>query len=219
MTTDPLSALTVFGVPVLSFIAAGAGAYLGSYLKKKGENLATKEDFNELKEQTRQLTQTTKETEAKIADRIWNKQRQWEMKRDVISDIMKRVGVLNKALNELYITCGPHSQANDEERTNCYDRWFKERLDLDEERSSAKILCGMRFTAALSSYLLQMIFVAEAARNSDQLTYFEKNDVLKADFWKLSAAARGELEFEIEDVTLQSVGSSAAPAPGSQTPE
>jgi hypothetical protein len=96
---------------------------------------------------------------------------------------------------------------------NCYDRWFKERLDLDEQRSTVKTLCGMRFTAALTRYLLQMIFVAEAARNSDQVAYFEKDDVLKKDFWKLSAAARGELEFEIEDVTLRSSESSAAPTP------
>ena len=31
-----------------SIICAGGGAFLGSYFKKKGENLATKEDFNAL---------------------------------------------------------------------------------------------------------------------------------------------------------------------------
>ena len=32
-------------LPLLILIAAGVGAFFGSYLKKKGENLATKEDI------------------------------------------------------------------------------------------------------------------------------------------------------------------------------
>jgi hypothetical protein len=45
---------------LVTLICAAAGAYLGSYLKKKGENLATKEDIAE-------LTRATKEIEAKIS--------------------------------------------------------------------------------------------------------------------------------------------------------
>jgi hypothetical protein len=37
---------------LLAALASGFGGFLGSYLKKKGENLATKEDFQELKDQT-----------------------------------------------------------------------------------------------------------------------------------------------------------------------
>ena len=35
-------------LPILILIAAGVGAFLGSYLKKKGENLATKEDIGRI---------------------------------------------------------------------------------------------------------------------------------------------------------------------------
>jgi hypothetical protein len=38
-------------IPGWSFLCAGVGAYIGSYLKKKGENLATHEDLNLLVEQ------------------------------------------------------------------------------------------------------------------------------------------------------------------------
>jgi hypothetical protein len=65
-----------------SLAAAFGGSFLGAYLKKKGENLASKEDINDLVEQTKKLTQTTKEIEAKIGDEVWAGQRHWEMKRD-----------------------------------------------------------------------------------------------------------------------------------------
>ena len=51
---------------ILPFVSAGVGAYLGSYLKKKGENLATHEDIEIVLDQVRKVTQTTKEIEAKI---------------------------------------------------------------------------------------------------------------------------------------------------------
>ncbi|HWA96500.1 MAG TPA: hypothetical protein VG844_18020 [Terracidiphilus sp.] len=80
------------------------GAYFRSYLKRKGENLATKEDFKELKRQTAELTQTTKEIETKIEDQAWNRQRQWELKRDALiegsraaSDLMSAVMKVNAA--------------------------------------------------------------------------------------------------------------------------
>jgi hypothetical protein len=51
------------------------------YLKKKGENLATHEDIGKLIDQVRAVTITTKEIEASISDRSWNRQKHWEMKR------------------------------------------------------------------------------------------------------------------------------------------
>lgn len=66
---------------VVTAVIAGGGAYLGSYLKKKGENWATKEDVQELARQTRILTQAAKEIESKIADEYWNRQKRWELRR------------------------------------------------------------------------------------------------------------------------------------------
>lgn len=88
----------LWGFPVMSFIFAGAGAYLGSYLKKKGENLATKEDLNDLKAQTAVLTQTTKEIESKIEDQMWNRQRQWELKRDTLLEAARCVADVDAML-------------------------------------------------------------------------------------------------------------------------
>lgn len=53
-------------VMVLTLAAAGIGAFLGAYLKKRGENLATKEDFGDLLQQIKAQTQATEEIKAEV---------------------------------------------------------------------------------------------------------------------------------------------------------
>jgi hypothetical protein len=83
---------------VISFICAGAGAYFGSYLKKKGENLATHEDIAKVLEDLRQVTTTTKEIEAKISGELWDRQKQWELKREILFDATKRLSAVENQL-------------------------------------------------------------------------------------------------------------------------
>jgi hypothetical protein len=91
--------LIAWGLTTLT--GAFVGSYLAGYLKKKGENLATYEDFKDLKEQTRQLTQTTKEIEAKIDDQVWNRQRQWEVKRDILIEFARSISDFEQAVLQL----------------------------------------------------------------------------------------------------------------------
>ncbi len=60
----------------ITAVTAGVGAYLGSYLKKKGENLATHEDVDKLVEQVSAVTVATKQIEARIdrASRVHERQ-------------------------------------------------------------------------------------------------------------------------------------------------
>src|SRR4029077_2751144 len=46
---------------LIPFVSAAVGAYFGGYLKKKGENLATHEDIDQLVAQVSAVTQSTKE--------------------------------------------------------------------------------------------------------------------------------------------------------------
>ena len=105
--------LTLFGIPVLSFITAGAGAYFGAYLRKKGENLATKEDFEELKTQTEKLREATKEIDTKIEKRVWNDQRRWELRRDTLLVIMTSLRRAHRAVNALYSAYGADMKIKD----------------------------------------------------------------------------------------------------------
>jgi hypothetical protein len=83
---------------VIPFVTAGAGAYLGSYLKKKGENLAIHEDLSKLVEQMKAVTQATKEIESKISSDVWDRQKAWELKRDILLGATKGIAEVEDAL-------------------------------------------------------------------------------------------------------------------------
>lgn len=59
-----------------SLFSAFCGSYLGGYLKKKGENLATHEDVQRLVEQVSRVTEATKQIEARInrSSRVYERQ-------------------------------------------------------------------------------------------------------------------------------------------------
>ena len=72
--------------------------YLVGYLRKKGENLATHEDVDKLVEQVSAVTTATKEIESKISGDLWNAQKRWEMKREVMFEAAKRIVEVDNAL-------------------------------------------------------------------------------------------------------------------------
>jgi hypothetical protein len=81
-----------------------AKKYAGAYMQKKGENLATHEDINKLVDQVKVVTQTTKEIESKISGELWDKQKHWEMKRDVVFEMSKKMSAVDDALTSVYST-------------------------------------------------------------------------------------------------------------------
>lgn len=66
------------GIGVTTLVASGVGAFIGSYLKKKGENLATHEDIDKLTDQVTAVTTTTKQIEAAISNEMWRRERKAE---------------------------------------------------------------------------------------------------------------------------------------------
>jgi hypothetical protein len=78
--------LIIIGL-LLNFAIVGVGIYLSSYLKKKAQNLATREEFKELQKQTAELTRTTAQIEAEISGSQWDRQKRWELKRKVLFEL------------------------------------------------------------------------------------------------------------------------------------
>jgi hypothetical protein len=68
--------------------------FIGSYAAKKGENLATKEDIA-------QLTKIVEGIKAKISDEVWDRQKQWELKRDAVIGVMRDANSLRRAMKEI----------------------------------------------------------------------------------------------------------------------
>lgn len=96
---------------LLPFISAGAGAYFGGYLRKKGENLATHEDIDKLREQVGVVTTTTKEIEARISNEVWDRQKRWEMTREVLFSAIKGLAEMDDALTGMRALLAPELQA------------------------------------------------------------------------------------------------------------
>jgi hypothetical protein len=69
------------------FVTTGLGAYLGSYLKRKGENLATHEDIDKLVNQVSAVTTTTKQIEATISNQTWQRERKAELQLRLIDSV------------------------------------------------------------------------------------------------------------------------------------
>jgi hypothetical protein len=97
---------------VFSLVGGWAGAYFGGYITKKGENLATHEDIDKLVDQVRAVTQTTKEIESKISDEVWDRQRRWELRREVLFEATRALAGIDDAL------VGLHSMTQVEKKEN-----------------------------------------------------------------------------------------------------
>jgi uncharacterized protein YoxC len=151
--------LTVLNIVLLLLNAAfiGTGVYLSSYLKTKAEHLATREDFEELRQQTASLTHTAKEIEAKISGDLWDRQKQWELKRDVLFELARKAGTLNTRFTHLlaiYIGELANKQRGEAPR-------FDTRLEVSKEWNAAftefqaaitlsSVLCGLEVMTAAS---------------------------------------------------------------------
>lgn len=61
---------------VLMLLVAGGAAYFGSFLRTRGQNLATKHDFDELKKQLSENTELVETIKSEVGQRDWA-QREW----------------------------------------------------------------------------------------------------------------------------------------------
>ena len=139
----PLLAIVFYGIAAL---AAGAGAYFGSYLKKKGENLATQEDIDKLVEQVSAVTKATEEIKAKISDDVWSRQKHWEMKRDVVFDASRKIARLVEVVRSLFVVSEKHSEAKKKGSDDFIEHWADALRDYNvgaNELDQAAFLIGL----------------------------------------------------------------------------
>ena len=89
------AALTVVGILI---------GYLTGYVKKKGENRAIHEDIGKLTDQVAAVTKTAKEIEAKISSDLWDRQKRWELKREVLFEVTRKAAQIEDAIRGLSTT-------------------------------------------------------------------------------------------------------------------
>lgn len=199
----------IVGGPAL--VTGWIGFYLGAYLKKKGENQAIHEDINKLVDQVRAVTQTTKEIEAKISSDMWTRQKQWEMKRDVLFEAAKRIIELDNGL----LTLDSLLHMDDPEG----DQWLKAKHqaligwnDTIKKFEETQLLIGVICSKETSRVLYDVaLFIKELAGRlvkKELGAYNQSSGMLAKALMAARIAIRKELGIE-EATTLQASASSS----------
>ena len=86
-------------VLLLSFLGSLVAIFIGSYLRKRGENYATKADFDTLLAQLRISTHATEEIKNQLSRGTWVDQKRWELKKEIYWDLLIALTMLDNALH------------------------------------------------------------------------------------------------------------------------
>ena len=85
---------------LLAVIATIVSGFLGAYFQRKGENLATKEDFESLLEQVKKTTTATENIKIDLAKGNWLHQRRWYLKEKYYSGLLAALYKLKYSLSD-----------------------------------------------------------------------------------------------------------------------
>jgi hypothetical protein len=85
---------------MLAFLLSMAGAYFGSYVKRKAEDRATQENFDKLREQLRKTTQDTEEIKTTLSRKSWLTQQQWAIREQHYMSLLKHLTKLKLSLQD-----------------------------------------------------------------------------------------------------------------------
>jgi hypothetical protein len=205
-----------------TLVSAFVGSYLASYLKKKGENLATHEDIDKLVDQVRAVTTATKEIEERIESSVWSKQRHWEMKRDALFASVQALDRTKTAFIELWAS--QVFEVGDpeykERKRVSAEKWLAEISRYDETRSSTSLVCRVAVRKALgeASQLFRsnaaLVFKSKLDNNEFAAVSAATKDAIQK-VYELARAELGIVLAEEEAVgvpTSHSSGSSASPS-------
>lgn len=155
----------------LSLVGGWAGAYFGGYLTNKGENLATHEDIDKLVDQVRAVTQTTKEIEAKISDEVWDRQKRWELKREVLFEATRALAGIEDALVRLHSVTQVERKESDinwvTAKNNNLSKWTKAYSVFQEASLLVMAVCTRDAGQAFLNYGGFMIGIAQQIAKED----------------------------------------------------
>jgi hypothetical protein len=188
---------------LLLALFAGAGAFLGSYLKRKGENLATHEDIHKLVVQVRAVTEATKEIEAKISDEVWDRQKRWELKREVLFEATKGTALVKNALTALHAfyqtekdSPSPGSLGRSEARLEALTKWNEAANSLDQTTFLVGLVCAEELKELLLRFSLFVRRLANEITRGKPEAFVASADELAVRWGAITAAMRKELGIE-----------------------
>lgn len=184
--------------------SAFVGSYLAGYLKRKGENLATHEDIGKLTDQVAAVTKTTKEIEANISSNVWDRQKRWELRREVLFEAARRIAEIDDSLLSLdsmhqadrkFVEV-PSGVGWPEKKSKIVTRWSKAATAFDETKLFVAIVCGKETKEAFDALGTVANNIAIGI-STDSETYQKSQPELTRKLLAVRAAIRKELGIDI----------------------
>jgi hypothetical protein len=206
----------------LNFIVSGFGAYCGLYLKQIRHSFATQDDINKLIDQMRAVKKATQVIEAKISTEVWDRQKLWELKRDVLFEATRRVGEIEELLNTLnsilQVELKEPKEGNlawMEMKIGNNKKWSKALAHFDETKLFIEVTCGKETKEAFDSYGKLGLELATAINKRTADAYQKYFPELIVKHRAVRTAVRTELGAEPGHTALtsQSDESLGAPSP------
>ena|ERR1035438_2217116 len=133
--------------------AAGAAAYVGAYWAKRGESKAILADLDKVLTQVSAVTKTTKEIEATISIDMWSRQKRWEIKRDVLIEIVRELGSVEFSLAIMDLTFRKRTplevKIDRKEKEEAAEGWNATLLAFKKAKTLAFMVCSEDVRKAL----------------------------------------------------------------------
>jgi hypothetical protein len=199
----------------LGIIFGALLTYLTAYAKKKGENLATREDMQDLVKQMSEVTKATKKIEAEISSGVWDKQKRWELRRDTLFEVAKRLAELEDALCKLYsvaLVLATDNLTGDSGLVSGLQESWKTALqgfskahdEFDRAQLLAAMVSSKQVALALSEFgVLCSRVASELASKNDRSMYDSTKKERSTTMLRVMKAIRDDLGIETDFSTLQ----------------
>jgi len=179
---------------------AFVGSYLGSYLKKKGENLAKKEDIDDLIAEVHAVTTTTKQIEAKISNEVWDRQKQWELRRDASFAAAKAAGSVKDTLTVMHGILMTDKQnaaqgkpLRPDKQGEAYATFNKACEELDQAFMLVAITCGDDVRNKVGEFMLFTRDLASEMADGKPEKFIERTNEFSIRFTNVAKVIRAEM--------------------------
>jgi hypothetical protein len=205
------------GLAVVAGFSGWLGAYFSAYWKKKGEQAATHDDLENVLKEVRAVTKTTEEIKADISAGLWDRQKRWEIKREVLFEVVLRIWRSYSVLKNLDVVL--RTEIANSTATNLFQmktkveenaKWFEAVGALDESGLFIDATCHKSIGGNLWEYRKLAADIAAKIYQNDVNILKSKNIELLGLRNRVLDGIRKELEI---DPSPQSTEFSAAPSP------
>ena len=143
---------------------------LGSYLKKKAENYASKEDFKFVLEQQKAIINVAEQ----IKNEMWKNQKYWEWIKDEMSKLVKLIISLKKTIKALK-ECFDEQGNSNIENSSCMNNYEQIYSDISEMEVTAILIIDNKIAECLSKIRELLLEIEKNKTSYDRLCEIELN--------------------------------------------